>query len=118
MVKEEVFHKAILDNLTGGLIGVDMEGRVVYMNSMAGKILRADENACLYKDFRNSFASYPELIEAIDRIMKTGKTARRAELKILHADVPLKIGYGTMVVKAGDKILGYSIIFQNISFGN
>lgn len=118
MVKEEIFHKAMLDNLTGGLIGVDIEGKVIYMNPMAGKILRADENSCIYRDFREAFVSYPELIEAIDRIMKTGKTARRAELKILHADVPLKIGYGTMVVKAADKLLGYSIIFQNISFGN
>lgn len=118
MVKEDIFHKALLDNLTGGLIGVDNDGIVIYVNPMAGKILRINEKECLYKNFREAFVSYPDLIEVIDRMMKTGKTVRRAELRIMHADVPLKIGYGTMIVKSEGKNLGYSIIFQNISFGN
>ncbi len=118
MVKEDIFHKALLDNLTGGLIGVDNDGIVIYINPMAGKILRINEKESLYKNFREAFALYPDLTGVIERMMKTGKTIRRAELRIMHADVPLKIGYGTMIVKSEEKKLGYSIIFQNISLGD
>jgi len=118
MVKEEIFYKAILDNLTGGLISIDTEGIVVYINHMAGQILRLKEKDCLNKNYKISFSNFPELLTIIERIIKTGKTARRQEMKILHADMPLKIGYSTMLVKDSDRVLGYSIIFQDISFAS
>lgn len=118
MVKQELFYKAILDNLTGGLISIDHEGLIIYINPMAEKILKIEGKNFLYKNFKIAFTSFPELIAAIDKTMSTGKTARRAEMRIMHADIPIKIGYGTMPVKSKNKILGYYIIFQDISFGN
>lgn len=117
MVKQEIIYKAILDNLTGGLISVDETGIVIYINPMAEKILRIEGKNCIYKNFKQAFYSFPELSTAIEKMISSGKSVRRAEIKILHAELPLKIGYGTMPIKIEGKIVGYYIIFQDISFG-
>ena len=112
------YYQCILDNLTGGLISVDMSGKVVYINPMAGKILHWDEaHKCIGCDYSKAFAGFPALNGVIHEAIETGKTVRRAEISILHANVPLIIGYSTMHVKHQDgKDLGVTVIFQDISF--
>lgn len=116
MTDEKIYYRSILDNLTGGLIGVDLEGNVAYMNRMAGQILHMTEEDCLNKKFGAAFVNYPELKGVITETMATGKTVRRAEVKISHAGTPMVIGYGTMLVKNGEEEYGFAVIFQDISF--
>ncbi|HBB66874.1 MAG: hypothetical protein A2X28_10250 [Elusimicrobia bacterium GWA2_56_46] len=119
MLKNAVeYYQCILDNLTGGLISVDMSGTVVYVNPMAGKILHWDEaHKCLGCDYARAFDCFPALKGVIAEALETGKTVRRAEISIMHANVPLIIGYSTMRVSSHDgRELGVSVIFQDISF--
>lgn len=112
------YYQCILDNLTGGLISVDLKGKVVYLNPMAGKILRMNPDTCCRDmQYEDAFADFPALLEVIRETLKTAKCVRRAEISILHANTPLIIGYSTMLVKNHEgKELGITVIFQDISF--
>jgi len=106
------------DNLTGGLISVDLKGKIVYLNPMAGKILRMDfDTCCRDMQYEEIFSGFPALKSVIKETIETGKCVRRAEISIMHANTPLIIGYSTMLVKnpAGTE-LGVTVIFQDISF--
>ena len=112
------YYQCILDNLTGGLISVDLDGRVIYLNPMAGKILRMESDVCCRnKRYDEVFGAFPALKGVIKETIDTGRCVRRAEISIMHANTPLIIGYSTMLVKNHEgKELGVTVIFQDISF--
>jgi nitrogen fixation/metabolism regulation signal transduction histidine kinase len=112
------YYQCILDNLTGGLISVDLKGKVVYVNPMAGKILHMPaETCCSDRCYEDTFADFPALKGVIKETIETGKCVRRAEISIMHANTPLVIGYSTMLVKNHEGVeLGVTVIFQDISF--
>jgi nitrogen fixation/metabolism regulation signal transduction histidine kinase len=119
MIKNvQEYYQCILDNLTGGLISVDLKGKVVYVNPMAGKILHMPAESCCHdKDYKQVFEGFPALKDVITETLDTGKCVRRAEIAILHANIPLIIGYSTMLVKNPEGAeLGVTVIFQDISF--
>ena len=119
MIKNvQEYYQCILDNLTGGLISVDLKGKVVYLNPMAGKILRMDSEACCRDmQYDDIFSDFPALRGVIKETIETGKCVRRAEISIMHANTPLIIGYSTMLVKNHEGVeLGVTVIFQDISF--
>jgi len=112
------YFQCILDNLTGGLISVEMDGKIAYVNPMAGKILHWPEaGRSVGRDYISAFENFPALKAVIKEALESGKTVRRAEVSVLHADVPLVIGYSTTHVKTPEgKDLGVTVIFQDISF--
>ncbi|MEA3306340.1 MAG: PAS domain-containing protein [Elusimicrobiota bacterium] len=119
MIKNcEEFYEAILNNLTGGLVSIDIKGHVVYMNPMAYKILHIDSSKKLLNfPYEKSFEDFEALSKVIKETIKTGKTVRRAEISIMHANVPLIIGYSTLMIKnSKGASLGIAVIFQDISF--
>lgn len=112
------YFQGILDNLTGGMISIDNEEKVVYINPMAGKILHiSDPRRLLGLKYNIAFKSFPALKEVIQETLETGKLVRRSEITIMHASVPLIIGYSTLQVKnVMGKILGVAVTFQDITF--
>ena len=114
------YYQCILDNLTGGLVSVDIKGRVVYLNPMAGKILHMEpETCCKEMPYTRAFEAFPALTAVIKETIESGKCVRRAEISIMHANTPLIIGYSTMLVKNHEGTeLGVTVIFQDISFVN
>lgn len=119
MIKNiQEYYQCILDNLTGGLISVDLKGKVVYVNPMAGKILHMPaETCCSDKGYGQLFEDFPALKDVIKETLDTGKCVRRAEISIMHANTPLIIGYSTMLVKNHEGVeLGVTVLFQDISF--
>jgi len=119
MIKNiQEYYQCILDNLTGGLISVDLKGKVVYLNPMAGKILRMEsETCCKDTHYEKACEFFPALKGVIKETIDTAKCVRRAEISIMHANTPLIIGYSTMLVKNHEGLeLGVTVIFQDISF--
>ena len=117
MDNEEYF-KGILDNLTGGLVSMDEEGIIVYVNPMAGKILHITDTAKLIGyHFERVLAAYPALCNVMAETVKTHKTMRRSEISILHGNTPLIIGYSTLQIKNHEgNFMGIAVIFQDITF--
>jgi PAS domain S-box-containing protein len=121
MIKNvQEYYQCILDNLTGGLVSVDLEGKVIYLNPMAGKILHMESDACCSNmHYTAAFEPFPALKDVIKETIESGKCVRRAEISIMHANTPLIIGYSTMLVKNHEGAeLGVTVIFQDISFVN
>ncbi|MBI4678633.1 MAG: PAS domain-containing protein [Elusimicrobia bacterium] len=115
---EAEYFKSILDNLTGGFVSVDLDGAVVYVNPMAGRILHLPDTGSLVgKAYSAALAGFPALRDVVRDALKTHKTVHRAELSVLHADKPMVIGYSTLQVRnpKGD-YLGIGVIFQDLTF--
>ncbi len=119
MIKNcEEFYESILNNLTGGLVSIDIKGNLVYMNPMAYKILHIEPSKKLLNlPYAKSFEDFQALSKVIKETIETGQTVRRAEISIMHANVPLIIGYSTLMIKnTKGTDLGIAVIFQDISF--
>ena len=118
MHDETEYYQSVLDNLTGGFLSVNLEGVVVYINPMAGRILHLpDLGSLIGKTFALALGGFPALCEVVRDALATHKTVHRAEVSVLHADAPLIIGYSTLQVKnRKGEYLGIGIIFQNLTF--
>ena len=118
MSDDSEYYQSVLDNLTGGFLSVNLQGIVVYINPMAGRILRLPDIAPLLgKPFVAALASWPSLCAVIEDALETHKTVHRAEMTVMHAATPLVIGYSTLQVKNRKaEYLGIGIIFQDLTF--
>lgn len=116
MTEEAVYFRSILDNLSGGLLSLDLEGRVVYGNQTAGRILHIPVGAVLGKSYEEALASYPALCAVLKDALVSQKAVVRAEVEATHGDARMVIGYSTLQLRsaAGER-LGVGIIFQDLT---
>ena len=116
VIEEAVYFRSILDNLSGGLLSLDLEGRVVYGNQTAGRILHIPVGAVLGKSYEEALAPYPALCAVLKDALVSQKAVVRAEVEATHGDARMVIGYSTLQLRsaAGER-LGVGIIFQDLT---
>lgn len=107
-------HKTILENLTSGIISLDHNGIILYINPTAAKILHLRNLDITGKSYREVFFIYPSLSELIDDIIKNDKIIRRGEIILTHYTIELRIGFSSMIMSS-ENFKGYTIIFQDLS---
>ena len=113
---EAEYFRSILDNLSGGLLSVDLAGNVVYGNQTAGRILHIPMGAVLGKPYEQALAPYPALCEVLRAALATHKIVHRGEVSAKHGDAEMIIGYSTLLVRNGQgESLGIGIIFQDLT---
>ncbi len=83
---------SIVDNVGSGLVLVDSDGIVVYLNHAGGRILGVPEEQARGLEYRVAFANVPAFCERIAMALEAGTTAQRAEFFIRE-----KSGGGTPV---------------------
>lgn len=118
MQDEAEYYRSVLDNLTGGFLSVSLDGKVVYVNPTAGRILHLpDVGALSGQCYTAALAGFPALLAVIRDALATHKTVHRAEVNVLHGESAMTIGYSTLQVRnrKGD-YLGIGIIFQHLTF--
>lgn len=116
MSGEAEYYRSVLDNLPGGFMSIDLSGRVVYGNSMAGRILHIPMPAVLGRPYDQALEPYPALREVIRGALDTQKAVLRAEVSVRHGDAEIVIGYSTLqVVNPQGQVLGMGIIFQDLT---
>ena len=117
MRDEADYFRAVLDNLTGGFLSVDLDGKLVYANGMAGRILRVPIfDKLLGQPYVQALSAFPDLCRVIADALEQHRTVHRAEFTIDHADTPLIIGYSSLQVKSrAGEYLGVGLIFQDLS---
>ena len=111
------YYQSILDNLMGGFLSTSLDGVIVYVNPMAGKILHLpDIGALIGKNYEVALSGFPALCAVVRNALATHQTVHRAEVSVFHGDMPLIIGYSTLQVKnrKGEN-LGLGISFQDLS---
>jgi nitrogen fixation/metabolism regulation signal transduction histidine kinase len=117
MRDEADYFRAVLDNLTGGFLSVDLGGKLVYANGMAARILHLPFLETLMgKPYGEALSAFPDLCRVIADALEKQRTVHRAEFSIDHADTPMIIGYSSLQVKsrAGEH-LGVGLIFQDLT---
>lgn len=116
MSGEAEYYRSVLDNLPGGFMSVDLSGRLVYGNSMAGRILHIPMPAVRGRPYDEALEPYPALREVIRGALETHKATLRAEVCVRHGDTDIVIGYSTLqVVSPKGEVLGMGIIFQDLT---
>jgi len=107
--------ESTINNLSGGFIGADMEGKVIFFNPKASEIFEVGQEY-LNKPVVELFQLCPDIVNAIGDVMKQGKTVRRMEFKYKVNGREKTIGYSSINIKGVDgKVIGAGIIFQDIT---
>ncbi len=107
--------ESTINNLSGGFIGSDMEGRVIFFNLKASEIFEVGQEY-LNKPVVELFQLCPDIVGAIGDVLKQNKTVRRQEFKCKVNGAEKVIGYSSINIKGVDgKIIGAGVIFQDIT---
>jgi len=103
-----------INNLSGGFIGIDNNGIIIFFNPRAREIFGIDKDF-LGKDYKE----LPDIMYQIKKILsesKNGKLVKRAEFICKIGSMDKKIGYSTITLKGVDSsIIGSAVIFQDIT---
>ncbi len=107
--------ESTINNLSGGFIGSDMEGRVLFFNPKASEIFEVGQEF-LNKQVADLMQLCPDIVTAITDVLKQGKTVRRMDFKCSVKGKEKIIGYSSINIKGVDgKVIGAGIIFQDIT---
>ena len=107
--------ESTINNLSGGFIGVDQDGRIIFFNPKAREILAVGEEF-LGRKITEFFSVCPDLVNALGDVLKTGRTVRRQEFKFQIGGGQRVIGYSSINMKGTDGgIIGAGVIFQDIT---
>ena len=107
--------ESTINNLSGGFIGADLEGKVIFFNPKASEIFEVGQEY-LNKPVVELFQLCPDIVGAIGDVLKQGKTVRRQEFKCKVNGKEKVIGYSSINMKGVDgKVIGAGIIFQDIT---
>lgn len=107
--------ESTINNLSGGFIGADLEGKIIFFNPKASEIFEVGQEY-LNKPVVELFQLCPDIVSAIGDVLKQGKTVRRQEFKCKVNGKEKVIGYSSINMKGVDgKVIGGGIIFQDIT---
>lgn len=103
-----------INNLSGGFIGIDNNGIVMFFNPKAKEILGLEYNY-VGRNI-NEFDVHLGKIKDLILDAKNGKLIKRGEILCNIKGVDKKIGFSTITLKSVDgSVLGGAIIFQDIT---
>jgi len=104
-----------INNLSGGFIGVDLEGKIIFFNPKAQEIFEVGDEF-LNKNIITLFQTCPAVVGAIGDVLKQGKTVRRQEFRLSIRGREKVIGYSSISIKSVDgAATGAGVIFQDIT---
>ncbi len=107
--------ESTINNLSGGFVGVDLEGKVIFFNPKAREIFEVGDEY-LNKNIISLFQLSPNIVGAIGDVLKQGRTVRRQEFKFAVNGKIKVIGYSSISIKGVDgTVSGAGVIFQDIT---
>lgn len=118
---EELSHtktllESLLVNLTGGLIAVGVDEKVMVLNPAAASILHLEPGDYVTKPSAGTFKDFPWISGTLSETLSTKSTVSRQETTLSISGESAKIGYTTILIKdPANRILGSGIIFQRLS---
>ncbi|HNW43723.1 MAG TPA: GAF domain-containing protein [Elusimicrobiales bacterium] len=107
--------ESTINNLSGGFIGSDLDGRVIFFNLKASEIFEVGQEY-LNRPVVELFQLCPDVVGAIGDVLKQNKTVRRQEFTCAVNGKKKLIGYSSINIKGVDgKVIGAGVIFQDIT---
>ena len=108
----------VLKNIRSGIITIDVNGRILFANSMAGRLLGFDDEKVRGRSVEEIVtASAPALSEALEKAVHGRERVTRGEAAITVNGRTFPIGFTTTTMTADgtpDNVSG-TVIFQDIS---
>ena len=107
--------ESTINNLSGGFIGADLQGQVIFFNPKAKEIFETDENY-IGRNVLSLLQLCPDLINAVGAVLKQNKTVHRQEFRCAVNGKEKTIGYSSVNMKGVDgAVIGAGVIFQDIT---
>jgi two-component system sensor histidine kinase PilS (NtrC family) len=108
----------VLKNIRSGIITIDVQGRILFANSMAGKLIGFDDELVRGQNIREVItSSAPALSQALEKAVHGHERVTRGEAAITVNGRTFPIGFTTTTMSAEDMPGNVSgtVIFQDIS---
>lgn len=106
----------VLHNLSGGFIGADLNGNVMFFNPRARQILGLGDDNYVGKPLDSMPDICQPAVEAILATLRTGNALRRQEFNCSVNGADRRIGYSTLLIQdVNGKVAGAGITFQDIT---
>jgi PAS domain S-box-containing protein len=117
LMDSEQFLSVALRSMPGGLIFVDLHGRIRGLNEMARKILGIKGEIEVGSDCHKALANHPSLYKVLLATCENLNAANRQELTTRRPDGErVTIGYGTLILRNGQgNPIGVGMTFQDIT---
>jgi len=114
----EVFNRNIIQSLDSGLLTIDLDGKINFLNRTAGKILNRRGEELQHTSIYDLF---PKIKGLIEDVKKKGSTLpldyQRYETILTHLDGrKIYLGFSISPLSdLGGALIGYTLIFQDIT---
>jgi two-component system sensor histidine kinase PilS (NtrC family) len=108
----------VLKNIRSGIITIDVEGRILFANSMAGKLIGFDDESVRGRNIREIVtSSAPALSSALEKAVRGHERVTRGEAAITVNGRTFPIGFTTTTMSADGTPgnMSGTVIFQDIS---
>jgi len=111
------YYTGIIENMPGGLIGMDREGRIITANLTACRILGLVKKDMEGTHYKSALIRQREIADVLAKTLIEKTAVNRMELKARgKSDEEITIGYGTIITQnALKEITGVAIIFQDLT---
>ncbi|MBI5883533.1 MAG: GAF domain-containing protein [Elusimicrobia bacterium] len=114
--KVSSYHSSVLQNLGGGFLAVDLQGRTVLINPAAKKLLSLSPDLPLNLPAAQVLQHVPEMADILMKTVSTRHTVKRQELRWRHDGAEHILGYSTLLLQDPDgNTSGAGITFQDIT---
>lgn len=106
--------QGIVENLSGGLVTMDLEGKVTTINPAAIRILDVVVPP-IGRPVKEVLKECPWFVEILEKTLKEKNTVSRQEVNLTLHGQENRIGYTTLLISDPQKnLLGSGIIFQQL----
>ena len=117
LMDSEQFLNIALKNMPGGLIFVDIQGRIRGLNTMARKILGLQDDIEPGRECHKALARHPQVYKVLLSTCESLSAVNRQEITTRRQDgEKVTLGYGTLILKNTEgKPIGVGMTFQDIT---
>ncbi|MBI5211682.1 MAG: PAS domain-containing protein [Elusimicrobia bacterium] len=114
--KVSSYHSSVLQNLGGGFLAVDLQGRTILVNPAAKKMLAISPDLPLNLPAHQVLHHIPEMAEILVKTASTRHTVKRQEMRWRHDGADRILGYSTLLLQDPEgNVSGAGITFQDIT---
>jgi len=112
----KILFESLLENLSGGLVAIGLDGKITILNPSAAAILKLSSADQIGQPAKEVLKAAAWFLETLWNTLSSKSTVSRQETQqTLHGE-PSRIGYTTILIKDPQKIvLGAGIIFQKLA---
>ncbi len=119
--RERRFH-SVLANVTAGVIGLDKDGAIAFMNRSAGQLLHVDDNMSRFESGEKGCSRipvsdvFPELVPLLEELDTSHKSVAQGQVRIvrrgIHKDLLIRVAVRKQESKENE---GHVAAFDDVS---